>query len=152
MSPDKSINSPQGNPSYEDKGAAFASTSSSNAWATNSGYQGAQKSHVKKPPRFTIAFLLSCFFGFYGLDHFYLRKPVTGLLKLMTVGGVFVWWIYDAIQMGKGKATDGEGRVLEPSENERALIRIMKWVGIGFGVFFVFMFFVVIIFGEPVAS
>jgi TM2 domain-containing membrane protein YozV len=152
LSPDKSINSPNGNPLSEDKGAAFAAKSSSNAWATNAGYQGVQNSHVKKPPRFTVAFLLSCFFGFYGLDHFYLGKPATGLLKLLTAGGFFVWWIYDAIQMGKGKATDGEGRVLEPSESDRALIRVMKWVGLVFGSFFVLMVFVSAIFGEPVAS
>jgi hypothetical protein len=37
--------------------------------------------------------------GFLGLDHFYLRSPLTGLAKLLTLGGVGIWWIWDILQV-----------------------------------------------------
>lgn len=33
-----------------------------------------------------------------GVDHFYLRSPVTGIVKLLTFGGFFVWSIWDILQ------------------------------------------------------
>lgn len=37
--------------------------------------------------------------GFLGLDHFYLRNPTTGILKLITFGGFLMWWIWDLMQV-----------------------------------------------------
>lgn len=37
--------------------------------------------------------------GIFGLDHFYLRSPLTGLAKLLTLGGVGIWWLWDALQV-----------------------------------------------------
>jgi hypothetical protein len=42
--------------------------------------------------------------GILGLDHFYLRSPLTGLAKLLTLGGVGIWWLWDALQV----FTEGE--------------------------------------------
>lgn len=41
---------------------------------------------------------LTSIFGFLGIDHFYLRSPFTGLVKLLTLGGVGIWWIWDLLQ------------------------------------------------------
>lgn len=41
-------------------------------------------------------FMLSLFFGFLGLDHLYLRSPLTALAKLIVNIMFFgVWWLYD---------------------------------------------------------
>ena len=42
--------------------------------------------------------------GILGLDHFYLRSPLTGLVKLLTLGGVGIWWLWDALQV----STEGD--------------------------------------------
>jgi hypothetical protein len=40
------------------------------------------------------------FFGMFGADHFYLGFIGTGILKLFTLGGGGLWWIYDIIRIG----------------------------------------------------
>lgn len=37
--------------------------------------------------------------GVLGVDHFYLRSPLTGLVKLFTAGGVGLWWLWDILQV-----------------------------------------------------
>ena len=56
--------------------------------------------YVPRPDR-TIATLswLSPLLGIFGIDHFYLRSPKTGMAKLLTLGGLGIWWIWDWIQV-----------------------------------------------------
>jgi hypothetical protein len=42
--------------------------------------------------------------GLLGLDHFYMRSPLTGLVKLLTAGGIGIWWLWDALQV----STEGD--------------------------------------------
>lgn len=42
---------------------------------------------------------ISTFLGFLGIDHFYARSPTTGIAKLLTVGGMGFWWLWDALQL-----------------------------------------------------
>jgi TM2 domain-containing membrane protein YozV len=45
-------------------------------------------------------FWFTFFFGFFGLHHFYLRSPQTGLLCLIVnFLGFGYWWVYDLIQL-----------------------------------------------------
>jgi len=37
--------------------------------------------------------------GFLGIDHFYLRSPITGIAKLATLGGFGFWYLWDALQV-----------------------------------------------------
>ncbi len=43
-----------------------------------------------------IALLLSFFFGIFGVDRFYLGKKKSGFFKLVSLGGLGLWWFFDA--------------------------------------------------------
>eukprot|EP00039_Didymoeca_costata_P010479 m.141202 g.141202 ORF g.141202 m.141202 type:complete len:219 (+) comp14841_c1_seq8:168-824(+) len=51
----------------------------------------------KNPRSFLVAVSLSVFFGFFGLDRFYLGYPALGLVKLCTGGMFLTWWLLDIV-------------------------------------------------------
>lgn len=50
---------------------------------------------VHQPKNRIIALLLAMMLGFFGADRFYLGKHKSGALKLLTFGGVGIWWFID---------------------------------------------------------
>ena len=56
---------------------------------------------------FTIALILSFFLGPLGIDRFYLGCPFTGILKLLTFGGLGVWALVDFIRIATGSRLCG---------------------------------------------
>jgi TM2 domain-containing membrane protein YozV len=46
------------------------------------------------------AFILSLFFGVFGVDQFYLGWPLWGTLKLLTLGGGGLWYLFDLCRIG----------------------------------------------------
>lgn len=59
-----------------------------------------------------LALLLSALAGFTGVDRLYLGKRVTARLKLITLGGFGLWWLWDIMMLAAGCVRDGRGRPL----------------------------------------
>ena len=57
----------------------------------------------------TITLLLCVFFGFFGAHCFYTGKVGKGILYLFTVGIFCIGWIWDIVQILRGKYTDSNG-------------------------------------------
>ena len=50
----------------------------------------------KKAIYLLVGTFLSWSVGYFGADRFYKGEVALGLLKLITFGGFFIWWIIDA--------------------------------------------------------
>jgi hypothetical protein len=61
---------------------------------------------------FVAAWLLSLLLGILGVDRFYLGKVGTGILKLLTAGGLGIWYVIDLVLLLAGLARDADGRAL----------------------------------------
>ena len=61
----------------------------------------------------SVALVLSIFLGPLGADRFYLGKAATGVLKLITGGGLGIWWLIDVYLIATDKAEDAPGLPLE---------------------------------------
>ena len=61
----------------------------------------------------TVALLLCFFIGFLGVHRFYVGKIGTGILQLVTLGGLGIWALIDFIMIVMQKFTDGEGNTLK---------------------------------------
>jgi TM2 domain-containing membrane protein YozV len=76
-----------------------------------SPFESGKKPEDKSDKDPLIALFFSIFFGWAGLDHLYLER-LDGILKLVTLGGVGAWWVFDIINILRGKMRDGDGKLL----------------------------------------
>jgi len=60
-----------------------------------------------------VAILLCFFLGGLGAHRFYVGKIGTGIVQLLTLGGLGFWALFDLIMLILGKFTDSEGMVLK---------------------------------------
>jgi TM2 domain-containing membrane protein YozV len=61
----------------------------------------------------TVALLLCFFIGILGVHRFYVGKIGTGVLQLVTLGGLGIWALIDMIMIVMQKFTDSEGNTLK---------------------------------------
>jgi hypothetical protein len=59
---------------------------------------------------FLAVFFLSFMWGTFGVDRFYLGKIGTGIVKLLTFGGLGIWVIVDMALIMSGAMRDKQGR------------------------------------------
>ena len=60
--------------------------------------------------------VLLCFFlGVLGIHRFYVGKIGTGILQLVTLGGLGIWVLIDFIMIVVGKFTDRNGLPIKPA-------------------------------------
>ncbi len=64
-------------------------------------------------PKLRLAAALFCgFFGWLGIHRFYVGKIGTGILMVLTAGGLGIWVVIDFIFIVLGQFRDKEGLVL----------------------------------------
>jgi len=62
-------------------------------------------------PRSRLVALLFCILlGVFGVHRFYVGKIGTGILMLVTIGGLGIWTLIDLILIAVGSFRDKEGR------------------------------------------
>lgn len=54
---------------------------------------------ARPPKNRVVALILSTMLGFLGADRFYLGKYKTGARKLITFGGLGIWWFIDTAML-----------------------------------------------------
>jgi TM2 domain-containing membrane protein YozV len=64
---------------------------------------------TKSPKGFVPTILLCFFFGAFGIHRFYAGKIGTGILMLLTLGGLGIWTLIDFIIIVCGNFQDREG-------------------------------------------
>jgi len=67
---------------------------------------------MKSDRSWVVALVLSIFLGSLGIDRFYLGYTVLGIVKLLTGGGLGIWWLIDLIMIASNKMKDAEGKEL----------------------------------------
>ncbi len=60
-----------------------------------------------------VALLLSLFLGFFGADRFYIGRTKSAIAKLLSLGGVGVWWLSDFILIASDWRKDADGQPLK---------------------------------------
>ncbi|MET3165431.1 UNVERIFIED_ORG: hypothetical protein ABIB19_003865 [Arthrobacter sp. UYEF10] len=88
------------------------------------GYGQVQQSNKS----FLVTWLLSLLLGVFGVDRFYLGKVGTGIVKLITFGGLGIWALVDLILVLANKTRDKQGLPLEGYDKHKKVALIVTGV------------------------
>ena len=94
------------------------------------GYGPAQQSNKS----FLVTWLLSLLLGVFGVDRFYLGKVGTGILKLVTIGGLGIWALVDLVLVLANKTRDKQGLPLEGYDKHKKVALIVTGVFLVLGI------------------
>ena len=72
------------------------------------------ENQIEKSDKNFVAVLLLCFFlGVLGVHRFYVGKVGTGIIQLLTLGGLGIWALIDLIMIAVGNFKDKQGLVIK---------------------------------------
>ena len=69
---------------------------------------------VTSEKTFVATLLLALLLGGLGIHRFYVGKTGTGILMLLTLGGLGIWSLIDLIIIATGNFKDGDGLAIKP--------------------------------------
>lgn len=102
---------------------------------------------IKKSNKSALTALLLCLFlGPFGIHRFYVGKIGTGILMLLTVGGLGIWSLVDLIRIACSDFTDSDGNYLELMKSSTSSFKkILLIVGLVIASFFIFVICIIAI-------
>lgn len=83
------------------------------------------ENELKESKSFVATWLLAWFLGSLGVDRFYLGKIGTGVIKLLTAGGLGVWALYDLFLTLLGHQTSKDGSLLAGYDEHKKIAWIV---------------------------
>lgn len=79
---------------------------------TGCGVMQAGARHLESDRRILPAFLLALLLGPFGAHRFYVGKTGTGILQIVTLGGLGIWTLVDLVMIVTGNFRDKAGERL----------------------------------------
>ena len=69
---------------------------------------------MKSEKTFIATLILAVLLGTIGVHRFYVGKIGTGVLMLLTAGGLGIWWIIDIIMIATSNFKDKQDKTITP--------------------------------------
>ncbi len=86
----------------------------------------------RSPKDWVLTAVLSYYLGIFGADRFYMGRIGLGILKLITFGGLGLWWLIDTILLALGRMRDADGKCVQPEREKKWGVRLLLAIFLGF--------------------